>query len=433
MSGKRYIEVMEKIGTLNTEVKDIFDKAGDDPLDKETYQKVTGNNKQIHELEVEAKELIDQAGAKEAANRRAEEAKRPADGSQLRTPNANPGQQSKDGPVFYSQSLGDQLLSDPEFKAWRESKLVGGAKGTELTRGALGASPAIQLKTLLTGTSSTSAGAFVINDRLNIVDPGTSRRPLTIRQLLTNGRTGSDTVEYVRQGAHTNNAAVVAEASATTGITGAKPESAMVFSIVTEAVKTIAHWIPATRRALADVGQLMTMINAWLYYGLEEKLETQVLLGDGVGDNFTGILNTSGITAQAWDTNILATTRKGRTKVRTTGRGMPSAYLFHPNDWQTIDLLQDNEARYLFGGPSVLGNPRLWGLPVVESEAITEGIGLVADWSLAALWDREQAQIMVSDSHSDFFTRNLIAVLAEMRAAFGVIRPAAFVSLDLTA
>ena len=38
----------------------------------------------------------------------------------------------------------------------------------------------------------------------------------------------------------------------------------------------------------------------------------------------------------------------------------------------------------------------------------------------AKLADREQATIRVSDSHSDFFTRNMIAVLAEARAALGI-------------
>jgi hypothetical protein len=40
--------------------------------------------------------------------------------------------------------------------------------------------------------------------------------------------------------------------------------------------------------------------------------------------------------------------------------------------------------------------------------------------------------ISMTNSHSDFFVRNLIAILAEMRAAFGIIRPAAFVIADLT-
>jgi HK97 family phage major capsid protein len=198
-------------------------------------------------------------------------------------------------------------------------------------------------------------------------------------------------------------------------------------------VKTIAHWIPATNRALSDAGQLRTLIDSFLRYGLEEELEDQVLTGSGAGQNFTGILNTTGTTTQAWDTNVLTTTRKARTKVRVTGRARPTAYVMHPNDWQTIDLLQDNEARYYFGGPARPGNPMLWGLPVVESEGMTEGVAVVADWKLAVLWNRMQTMISMSNSHSDFFVRNLVAILAELRAAFGVIRPSAFVEIDMTA
>jgi HK97 family phage major capsid protein len=69
---------------------------------------------------------------------------------------------------------------------------------------------------------------------------------------------------------------------------------------------------------------------------------------------------------------------------------------------------------------------------VIESEGMTEGVAVVADWRLAVLWDRMRVMISVSNSHSDFFIRNLVAILAEMRAAFGVLRPAAFVETDLT-
>jgi HK97 family phage major capsid protein len=119
--------------------------------------------------------------------------------------------------------------------------------------------------------------------------------------------------------------------------------------------------------------------------------------------------------------------------VRVTGRARPTAYILNPTEWETIDLLQDNEGRYFFGGPSVLGTPRLWGLPVVESEAMTAGVGVVGDMRQCVLWDREAASIMASDSHMDFFTRNMVAILAELRAAFGIFRPAAIVEMDLTA
>ena len=73
------------------------------------------------------------------------------------------------------------------------------------------------------------------------------------------------------------------------------------------------------------------------------------------------------------------------------------------------------------------------GIPVVESESQAEGVGLLGDFAKAVLWDREQTTVTMTDSHADFFIRNLVAILAEERLAFGVTRPTAFVSLDLTA
>jgi HK97 family phage major capsid protein len=422
----RYEELVRQITAKDAEIKGIWDAAGDEDLDRDTYKKVVDGQKQLAEWEAERKEIAEQRAARaesqERSAREEQEVKRNRLGHGAVAAEAK-GQRQP-------QSVGEQVLGDEEFNAWRD-RLTAGGKG--VSRAQFGNSPAVSLKTLITGASSTSAGAFVTNDRLQIVDAGTFGRPLTIVDLITTGTTDSDTVEYVRQGTHTNNAAMVAEATATGNGSGAKPESAMAFSVVTESVKTVAHWLAATRRSLQDAGQLRTMIDSFLRYGLAEELEDQILNGDGSGENFTGIFNTSGTQSQAYDTSLLKTTRKARTKVRIGGRATPTAFLMHPNDWEAMDLLQDAENRYYFGGPMVLGTPRLWGLPVVESEAVTEGTALVGDFRMAALWRRMAAQILVSDSHSDFFVRNLIAILAEERAAFGVIRPSAFVEIDLTA
>lgn len=422
----RITALREEVQAKNADVCKLYDEIGENQPTREQLEKVKDLNKGIEEKEVELATLLESEGLKSQAQKRRDEFKQPANGI------THPAPESSGDRIALAEkrmSVGQHVLEDPQFKAWRDAIV----RGEQISRAQFGQSPSVGLKTLITGASSTLAGAFVVNDRLNIVDEGTFRRPLTIRDIVTNGNTNSDTVEYVREGTHTNAAAPVAEATATSGSSGTKPESAMVFSVVTETVKTIAHWIPATRRALADAAQIRTLIDSFLRYGLEEELEDQILTGDGTGENFTGILNTSGTQSQAWDTNVLTTTRKARTKVRTVGRTTPNAYVMHPNDWQTIDLLQDNEARYFFGGPAVLGTPRLWGLPVVETEGMTEGTSVVANWRMAVLWDREQANILVSDSHSDFFIRNLIVILAELRAAFGVIRPSAFVEIDMTA
>lgn len=333
------------------------------------------------------------------------------------------------------QSVAEQVLHQPEFKQWFDQMTNGGSR--KIADGVGVRSPVVNLessllesKALITGLSSTSGGALVQNDRLATIVPSLSRDDINVVDLVTRQTTQSDTVEYVRIGTETNNAAGVLEA--TSSITGAKPESDFVLSVVTAIVENIAHWIPITRRAASDAPQLMSYINDFLMFGLMDALNDQILNGNGTSPNLMGISNTTDVQSQAWDTNVLTTTRKARTKVRTVGRATPTAYLFTPEDWETIDLLQDAENRYYFGGPQRLGTPVLWGLPVVESEAVAATFGYVGDWRQAVIWDREQATIHMTDSHSDFFVRNILVLLAEMRVAFGILRPQAFVEIDMS-
>ncbi|MCX4801779.1 phage major capsid protein [Streptomyces sp. NBC_01214] len=342
------------------------------------------------------------------------------------------------------KSLGEHFTESTEYAGLM----------SQAPRGGFGAKSRVQslpvgYKSLVTGASDTSAGAWVTNDYMGQrVGLDLFQRPLRLRDVVTNGRTTSDTVEYVRLTSVTNNAAPVAEATSSAPPTapeaagalipvaggGYKPESALAAAKVTTPVRTIAHWIPITKRALSDASQIRTLIDSFLKYGLEEELEDQMIAGDGTGENFDGLGNVSGVQAQAWDTDALTTLRKAKTKVRTVGRSVANAYLLHPSDLETVDLLQDNEGRFYFGGPAGVGSASvLWGLPVIETEAVPAGTAYVGDFRKAILWDREQASITVTDSHADFFVRNLVAILAEMRAAFGVIQPSAFVEVDLTA
>ncbi|MFE2600115.1 phage major capsid protein [Streptomyces sp. NPDC059396] len=342
------------------------------------------------------------------------------------------------------KSLGQQFIEADEYKALM----------AQAPSGTFGAKQRIQsgltgFKSLVTGASDTSAGAFVVPDQLGLqVGLDAFQRPLRLRDLVTPGTTESDTVEYVRMTSFTNNAAPVPEATSSANPTapggagalvpnaggGYKPESGLAAVKINTSVKTIAHWMPLTKRAVADAAQVVTLIDAFLRYGLEEELEDQMVQGDNTGENFEGLSTVSGVQAQAFDTDLFTTTRKAKTKVRTIGRSIANGYLINPSDLEALDLLQDNEGRYYFGGPGGAGTAQtLWGLPVIETEAVPAGTAYVGDWRKAILWDREQATIQMTDSHMDFFIRNLVVILAEMRAAFGVIQPNAFVEIDLAA
>ena len=344
----------------------------------------------------------------------------------------------------HTKSLGQQFLEAKAFKSWMDQVAPNGQvpEGGRLPASArvpfadLLAYAGYREKTLLTGGSDTSAGAFIQTDYTGIYE-GLGRYALTVRDLITVRQTQSDTVQFVRQTAQVTQAAATAESNVTTysgatgEVEGAKPEGAMTFESVTATVKTVPVWIPATKQALSDASQLRGIIDQELRADVLEELEDQILNGDGTGAEFTGLFNTSGTLSQAWDTDLPTTARKAKTALRSTGKSIPTAWLMNPEDFQTLDLLTDENGQFYYGGPQREGMRMLWGVPVVESDLVTQGVAMLGDWRKAVVWDRQQATISVSDSHEDFFTRNMVAILCELRAAFGVIRPSAFIEVAM--
>lgn len=340
------------------------------------------------------------------------------------------------------KSLGRTVVDSIELKQmlapYTHDGLISIPKGSHIN------SAPINVKTLLTGLSRTSAGTFLTPDRTDIVEM-LGRAPLVLDQLISIRTTASDLVEFVQETAHTNAAAFTPEATSSAAPTapgsagalipvaggGYKPEGAWAFKVVQAAVKTLAEWVPITKRALADVGQLEGLINAELERDIADVEENQILNGDGTGENLTGITATSGIQTQAFATDIFTSIRKGITKLHTVGRVNPTAIVVNPSDSETIDLTKDLQGRYYYGGPQALGQKTLWGLPLVASEYQTVHTATVGDFSKAVCWDRQQATVTMTDSHADFFVRNLVAILAEERMAFGVTRPLGFCVVTL--
>lgn len=422
---KNAATLKEKLEQETKWFQDHVLEPGIDPVDlpaekKEEYKKL---KKEIEELTArveESKEYSARAGYA-------------AMSEQLSTPIHRPeygGKDRADEPE--KKTLGYEFANSKQFKEWFSNIAPSGELNENVAIN--NSFPPFDAKALITGLSATSAGAMVRRDYTSLVD--FPFRPLALRDVVTVGRTGSDLIEFPRVVSYTSNAAPVAEATtvptsyAQAG-NGLKPESSMVLEKVTAAVRTIAHWIPVTNRALSDAAQIETLINNFLDTGLEIELEKQMIQGNGTGEQFLGLDNTPNITLQAFDTDMLVTTRKALTKVQVIGRARATAFVLHPYDWESIDLTQDAEDRFYFGGPMVLGQKRLWGQPVVESEAVFQGTFYTGDMKQAILWDRERATIRISDSPYDMFLRNMKAILAELRAAFGVFRPPAIVRGDL--
>lgn len=328
------------------------------------------------------------------------------------------------------KSMGHAFVSSPAYLEAKESGALGSSHSRlNLMVPLQGVSLLDMAKKALVYSATGVGGPLIQNDVL----PGVYaqlQREMTLLDLIPTARTTSNTVEYVTE-TWTNAAATVAEASNTTGTTGKKAEGAITWTTNTSAVRTVAHWVPITNQMLSDAPAVEAIINARLLLGLSLTLESQIATGDGNSPNMEGLLQNTSVQVQAKSTDseqdaIL----KAITKVRVTGNARPGAIVLHPNDFQAIRLARENVATatlgaYLMGPPSQSGPVTLWGLPIVQSQAITENTGLVGAFENCMLFEREGAMISTG-TIDDQFTRNMRTILAEARAAFAIFRPTAF-------
>jgi HK97 family phage major capsid protein len=271
-------------------------------------------------------------------------------------------------------------------------------------------------------SSATSFGVGLLPERIpQIFTP--PKRDLKIRDLMNVQGTQSNAISYVVETGFTNNAGIAPEKSL-------KPTSDLTFDLETASVKTIAHWIPASRQIVADAPQVMNYVDNRLTYGLAYTEESQLLWGDGTGDNILGIMTNPNIQnaggLRAGDTMI---DQIRRAVTRTALAGYPATgVVLHPLDFEAIELQKTTYGEYIWVSVVDGGVPRLWRLPVVESNSMTQGDFLVGAFGLAGqIWDREQANIRISEHHSDYFARNMLAILCEERLALTIYRPEAFV------
>ncbi|UVL70606.1 phage major capsid protein [Pseudomonas protegens] len=273
------------------------------------------------------------------------------------------------------------------------------------------------------GSGSGSAGALIEPQRnAGILMPGLRR--LTIRDLLAQGRISSNSLEYVRENIFTNSAAPVAEGTL-------KPESNLTFTKETANVKTIAHWIQASRQVMDDAPMLESYVNNRLLFGLALVEEGQLLNGDGTGDNLTGLNKV----ATAYDATLNVTGDTRADKIAhaifqtSESEFEASGIILNPRDWHAIALLKDADGRYIFGGPAAFAAKVMWGLPVVATKAQALGTFTVGGFDLASqVWDRMDATVEVSREDRDNFVKNMLTILCEERLALAHYRPTAIIT-----
>jgi HK97 family phage major capsid protein len=380
-------EIVSALGAykeqINKELDQIKTKGFSDPETKEAIEKVV---KRIDELETEYR--------------------RPAGNQQ---------------PIL-AKTIGQVFVESDRCKSFIERGWHKGYAAIPFTQSLF------ERKTTITSSAvgSSTPGILVPERQAGIVTPALER--LQIRDLLAKGTTTNNAVEYVKENVFTNAASPQAEA-------GNKAESALTFTILSANVRTIAHWIPATRQVLEDMGELMSYIDFRLMYGLKEKEETEILFGDNLGDHLNGLCTQAAAYNTAY--NVASDTKidklRHAIKQARLSNYPVDGIVVNPADWEAIELVKTeeggaNKGMYILGGPGQVAARTLWSIPVVETNNMTAGRFLVGAFGMGAkLFDRQQAVIDVSTEHSDYFIKNMVAVRAEERVALAVYRTTAFV------
>lgn len=313
------------------------------------------------------------------------------------------------------KSLGEQFVESESFKALKGSAGQRGKANLEVKA----------TITLATTNAAGSAGAGAAATRLpGIVD--LPQRRMTVRDLITPGQMDGNSLEYVREKVFTNNAATVAEGAA-------KPSSDLQLELVTTGAKVVAHYMKASRQVIDDVAQLRSMIDQRLLYGLAYKEETQLLNGDGTGQNLLGIVPQA--TAYSAPITISSPTSIDLMRLAMLQAALAelpaTGHVMNPADWAWIELLKDTAGGYIIGNPQGAIAPTLWGLPVVTTQAMTIDKFLTGAFRMGAqLFDRWAARVELATENEDDFIKNLLTILCEERLALAVYRPSAFIYGD---
>jgi HK97 family phage major capsid protein len=260
-----------------------------------------------------------------------------------------------------------------------------------------------------------------------------ARAVLRVRDLLPARPTTMQVVDFVKVTTPLSQGSPVPEASI-------KPENALQFTSISEKVRLIATWIPATKQVLDDFVELMGFIQSSLPYYINLEEELQLLAGDDTGENLHGLLPQAQIYAPTFlnagaGWNFMDVIGTAIQQINANKEIDPTFVILNTNDWWTIRLTKDSFGRYILGDPQSNVTPMLFGLNVVYTTTMPPGQFLVGNGNQVAveIRDRMEMQVEISTENADYFVRNLVAIRAEKRMALLTKRPNSFVSGTFTA
>lgn len=322
---------------------------------------------------------------------------------------------AKNGSAPADQSLGGLIVNSDDYKAF-----IGGMMDDRPANGQTFRTQ-VQANTITGqdgGSPAENSDVLVPADRRAGIVPGAFRK-LRVLDMLTTIPTQSNAVEFTKENAWTNNAAETNEGEV-------KSESDLTFTQDNANVRTIAHTIKLSVQILSDAPALRAYVNRRMVHGVNQRLDTQLVAGDGTSPNLDGMLNTGNFTAFAPTASETAIDGLNRAKeALELADYAATGILMNPADWYAIERLKTADLTYLVGDPFGQIIPRLWGLPIVTSKAITAGSFLMADFEIAYEHYSRSGIAVEFGYVNDDFARNLITMRAERRDALATLNAVA--------
>jgi len=274
-------------------------------------------------------------------------------------------------------------------------------------------------------TSLPGSGGALLPERREseiITEP---EKKLVVKDLITVGETGEALIKYFREVSRTGAAGLVPDDGVTV-----KPLIDKTWASESAEVGTIAGRMEIHKHMLDDIPALRTDIDNTLRYEVNKVENAQILAGDGVGENFSGLIPNATAYGQgareAAGATILDRLRLAMLQVAAAGY-VAEAHVLNIWDWAAAEMLKDTTGRYIFGNPFAdVATPRLWGRPVVDTEDMPEGDFLTGAFKLAATYyQRQDIEILLSSENRDNFDKNMLTVRGEKRGVVAVKRPLA--------
>lgn len=224
--------------------------------------------------------------------------------------------------------------------------------------------------------------------------------PLTIENIFRAVPAADNSISYSRENVFTNAAAEVTEGSDSA-------ESSITFTPTTLPIQTVAHWVKVSKQLAADAPALAAYINTRLAYGVQRRIDSQLVNGNGTNPNLSGVFKSGNYTAHGYADSLLGSVLKKHVLIRKTiadlvGSGyVPDAIRNRHADQQSNHCQRGGLEQRHPAAP-------VWRTGVVQSASIAADTFAVGSFKLAGvIYNREDVAIDMSYSDDDNFTKSL--------------------------